>query len=99
MMAEAQILQPAQRIAAGGDPAAPALVLASRSAARRNMLLRAGVPLIVDSAGVDEAEVKAGFRAEGATPDVLAALPPALMLIPVLLPPLLSLALLPSLLL
>ncbi len=48
-------------------PTAPALVLASKSAARRRMLRDAGVPAISDSAGIDEDEIKAAMRAEGAS--------------------------------
>lgn len=42
------------------------VVLASASRSRRDMLRRAGVPLHVDPAGVDEDEVKASLRVEGA---------------------------------
>ena len=42
------------------------VVLASASRPRRDMLLRAGVRLRVDPAGVDEDEVKASLRIEGA---------------------------------
>lgn len=43
------------------------LVLASASTARRMLLLKAGVPFRVDAANIDEAEVKASLKAEGAT--------------------------------
>ncbi len=43
------------------------LVLASASAARRMVLLRAGIAGIVDPAHIDEAEVKTALKAEGAT--------------------------------
>ena len=42
-----------------------ALVLASRSVTRRRMLEAAGVPLEIDPASVDEAEIKRGFRSGG----------------------------------
>lgn len=48
-------------------PDAPTLVLASGSAARRRMLLDAGVPLVTDPPGVDEAEVKTALRTEDAS--------------------------------
>ncbi|RDD63269.1 Maf family protein [Ferruginivarius sediminum] len=67
----AEPLQPKRRVA-GAKPDAPSLVLASKSAARRQMLLDAGVPVVVDSAGIDEESVKAGLRAEGATPHEVA---------------------------
>jgi septum formation protein len=44
------------------------LILASRSAARAELLRRAGVPHEVVPAAVDEAAVKAGMRAEAASP-------------------------------
>ena len=47
--------------------AAVAVVLASASPARRALLRRAGVVATSDAAHVDEAEVKASLRAEGAT--------------------------------
>lgn len=46
---------------------APAVVLASASPARQEMLRRAGVPLIVAPASVDEAEVKNALRADSAS--------------------------------
>lgn len=51
------------------DPAAPSLVLASRSRARRRMLCAAGVPCSVDAADVDEGEIKASLRADGGGPE------------------------------
>jgi septum formation protein len=56
---------PAPRIGAL-SPEAPPVVLASQSATRRRMLRDAGVPLLTHSPGVDEDEVKAALRAEGA---------------------------------
>jgi len=47
-------------------PDAPRVVLASGSAARRDMLTGAGVPLDIDAPGVDETEVKAALGHEGA---------------------------------
>lgn len=65
-MTPAEAVQPERQI--GTPPAdAPQLVLASRSAARRALLANAGVPVIVDAAGVDEDAVKESFRAEGAS--------------------------------
>ena len=62
---------PASRI--GTPPAhAPRVVLASRSPARQRMLAHAGVPVDTDVPGVDEAEVKAAFAADGAEPDQVA---------------------------
>ena len=49
-----------------GSAATP-VVLASASAVRRDILCRAGVPLTQDPANIDEAEVKAALRGEGAT--------------------------------
>ena len=43
---------------------APILVLASASAARAELLRRAGVSFTVAPASIDEAEIKAAFRAE-----------------------------------
>ncbi|WP_437360026.1 Maf family protein [Inquilinus limosus] len=52
-----------------------ALVLASGSATRRMMLEAAGVAVTVSPAAIDEAEVKASMKAEGASPaDVAEAL-------------------------
>ncbi|WP_343712803.1 Maf family protein [Inquilinus sp.] len=51
------------------------VILASGSATRRAMLAAAGVAVIPSPAAVDEAEVKASMRAEGASPaDVAEAL-------------------------
>jgi septum formation protein len=47
-------------------PATPRLVLASASSTRALLLERAGVPFSAEPAAVDEAEVKAAFKAEGA---------------------------------
>ena len=44
------------------------LILASGSAARADLLRRAGVPFTVEAASVDEASVKASLSAEGAPP-------------------------------
>lgn len=46
--------------------AAPAVMLASSSAARAALLRSAGVPVAIEVSGVDEADVKSGLRAEGA---------------------------------
>jgi septum formation protein len=43
----------------------PPVVLASASAIRAELLMRAGVVVIRDAAGVDEAEVKRSFQREG----------------------------------
>ncbi len=65
-MSTAQAHEPSRRI--GTPPSdAPTLVLASGSAARRRMLLDAGVPLVTDPPGIDEAEVKVALRAENAS--------------------------------
>jgi septum formation protein len=42
------------------------LVLASKSAARRQLLEAAGIPLVIDSAGIDERAVEAPLRARQA---------------------------------
>jgi len=42
------------------------VVLASASAARAALLRSAGIPMTVDEAGIDEAEIKASLRAIGA---------------------------------
>lgn len=47
-------------------PDAPRIILASRSAARRSMLVNAGVPVDVDAAAIDEQELKAALRSDGA---------------------------------
>jgi septum formation protein len=49
------------------SPEAPPVVLASQSVTRRRMLRDAGVPLLTHGPGVDEDEVKAALRAEGAS--------------------------------
>jgi len=46
---------------------APRIVLASASPTRVAILARAGLPVTADPAGIDEAEIKARFRQEGAT--------------------------------
>jgi septum formation protein len=50
----------------------PRLVLASQSAARRAMLTAAGVPFEAASPHVDEDALKAGLKAEGASPRAVA---------------------------
>ncbi|MBK1671397.1 septum formation protein Maf [Rhodovibrio sodomensis] len=63
---------PAPRIA-GAKPDAPPFVLGSQSPTRRHMLEAAGVPVhAADRPGVDEDEVKAAFRADGAGADDVA---------------------------
>ena len=58
---------------AGAPADAPRFVLASTSPTRRRMLEAAGVPVhAADRPGVDEDEVKAAFRADGAGPDDVA---------------------------
>lgn len=49
-----------------------ALVLASASLARRSLLRAAGIAVEAQPAGVDEAEVKASLRSEGATAEAAA---------------------------
>jgi septum formation protein len=44
----------------------PAVILASGSRTRARLLQNAGVPVVVDPAGVDEDEIKASMKAEGA---------------------------------
>jgi septum formation protein len=64
---------PAAPAIAGAQPDAPPFVLASTSPTRRRMLQAAGVPVhAADRPGVDEDEVKAAFRADGAGPDDVA---------------------------
>jgi nucleoside triphosphate pyrophosphatase len=46
-------------------PGGPPVVLASSSAIRAELLMRAGVAVIRDAAGVDESEVKRSFQREG----------------------------------
>ncbi|MEX2455370.1 MAG: nucleoside triphosphate pyrophosphatase [Rhodospirillaceae bacterium] len=48
-------------------PSGESIVLASASATRRRLLEGAGVPFTVEPARVDEAELKIGLRAEGAS--------------------------------
>lgn len=50
-----------------GTATAPSVVLASASEARRRLLRGAGVPFRAEAAAVDETEVKAALRAEGAS--------------------------------
>jgi septum formation protein len=57
--------------AESAEDGAAALVLASGSETRARLLRAAGVPVIVDSPGVDEAEVKLSLRAAGAPPGAL----------------------------
>jgi septum formation protein len=54
------------------EPTAGVLVLASASAARLALLRAAGIRVEPDPAGVDEAEVKASLRGEGAGPQIAA---------------------------
>jgi septum formation protein len=48
------------------------IVLASASRARAALLQGAGVPILIDAAAIDEAEVKASLRAAKAEPSVVA---------------------------
>jgi septum formation protein len=50
------------QLAAASEP----VVLASASPARAALLRAAGIPILVDAAAVDEAEVKVSLRAAGA---------------------------------
>ncbi len=52
--------------------AAAPVVLASASLARAALLRAAGIPITIDAAAIDEAEVKAGLRAAGAEPVAIA---------------------------
>jgi len=52
--------------------AAAAVVLASASPARAALLRAAGIPMTIDAAAVDEAEVKASLRTAGAEPAAIA---------------------------
>jgi septum formation protein len=52
--------------------AAAPVVLASASPARAALLRAAGIPVTIDAAAVDEAEVKASLRAAGAEPAAIA---------------------------
>jgi len=49
-----------------------AIILASASAARAALLRGAGVPIVVDVAAIDEAEVTVSLQAEGADPAAIA---------------------------
>ena len=42
------------------------LVLASKSAARRGLLEAAGIPVVIEGAGVDERAIEAPLKARGA---------------------------------
>ena len=55
-----------------GLAAAATIVLASASPARAALLRAAGIPIRVDAAAIDEAEVKASLRAVGAEPAAVA---------------------------
>jgi septum formation protein len=48
------------------------IVLASESAARQRLLRAAGVPFITEPARIDEAAIKAGLQAEGASAEAAA---------------------------
>jgi septum formation protein len=48
------------------------VILASASRARRDLLLGAGVDILIDAAAIDEAAVKDSLRAEGAGPPEIA---------------------------
>lgn len=50
-----------------GEPGVPAVILASGSATRAALLAAAGLPVAQEVPGVDEAEVKAALKAEGAS--------------------------------
>ena len=54
------------------DPAAPAVVLASASPSRRALLRNAGLQVACEAARIDEDEVKASLKAEGAAPERVA---------------------------
>ena len=54
------------------EPEAPPLVLASASASRAALLRQAGLTAATDPAQVDEAEVKTGLKAEGASASQIA---------------------------
>lgn len=45
---------------------APPVILASGSSTRARLLRDAGVPVLIDPAGIDEDEIKASMKAEGA---------------------------------
>ncbi|MCF4166830.1 Maf family protein [Zavarzinia compransoris] len=53
-------------------PAGRAVILASGSVTRRRMFEAAGVPVGIDAANVDEAELKASMRADGVPPREMA---------------------------
>ncbi|MGH6718880.1 MAG: Maf family protein [Alphaproteobacteria bacterium] len=53
-------------------PAVPRLVLASQSPTRAALLHGAGIAFTTDAAAVDEAEIKAAFKARGARVEVAA---------------------------
>ena len=59
-------MTPAAAGTIAADPSAPPLVLASASRSRREMLARAGVPVEAKASRVDEEEIKAAMKAEGA---------------------------------
>jgi septum formation protein len=48
------------------------VILASASRIRLDLLERAGVPVVAEAAAIDEAAIKATFRAEGASPEACA---------------------------
>jgi septum formation protein len=52
--------------------AAPPVVLASASPTRAALLRSAGIPIVIDAAAIDEAEVKASLRAARAEPAAIA---------------------------
>ena len=51
------------------QPSLQPVVLASGSAARRDMLSQAGIAVMLQPPGLDEAPLKAALRAAGATAD------------------------------
>ena len=55
-----------------GPTAAPRVILASASAARRDLLRNAGVAIDIEAARIDEAEIKKSLKAEGASSRVAA---------------------------
>jgi len=64
MSARAATTRQAARLMAGD---APPLVLASASAARRLLLEGAGLAFVAEAAAIDEQEIKASLKAEGAS--------------------------------
>lgn len=56
----------------GPEPQAPRVILASASRIRRTMLANAGVEVVCETAGVDEAAVKSIMRARGESVDAIA---------------------------